>query len=193
MRDWIYGSDAEGPMQLAIFLDATAVAGDTALLRAAREHLDTLLADSDSFVARFAAAADRFDEPASWWTRLTARRDEQLLDLKKLGTFPIVHGVRALALRRRVHAVGTAERIAALVAQGELDVALARDLNDALHLLMSLRLAQQLRQRAAGVAPDNLLQPSSLGTIERDALRDALAIVRRFRALLRQRLRLDSL
>jgi CBS domain-containing protein len=193
MRDWIYGSDAEGPMQLAIFLDATAVAGDAALLRAAREHLDTLLADSDSFVARFAAAADRFDEPASWWTRLTARRDEQPLDLKKLGTFPIVHGVRALAMRRRVHAVGTAERIAALVAQGELDVALARDLQDALHLLMSLRLAQQLRQRAAGVAPDNLLQPSSLGTIERDALRDALAIVRRFRALLRQRLRLDSL
>ena len=28
VRDWIYGSDAEGPMHLAIFLDAVAVAGD---------------------------------------------------------------------------------------------------------------------------------------------------------------------
>lgn len=193
LADWVHGSVADGPMNLAMFLDAVPVAGDGALLAAAREQLDRIVADSDAFAARFAAVADRFDEPAHWWSRLTSRRDEQPLDLKRLGLFPIVHGVRALALRQHVRAVGTAARLAALVERGELDEALARDLRDALHLLMRLRLAHQLAQRREGRPADNLLVPATLGTIERDALHDALAIVRRFRALLRQRLRLDAL
>ena len=36
MRDWIHGSDPEGLINLAIFLDATAVAGDATLLEKTR-------------------------------------------------------------------------------------------------------------------------------------------------------------
>ena len=193
IRDWLYGSDPEGPMRLAIFFDASAVAGDATLLQEARDHLDRILAGSDAFVARFAAAADQFSEGGSWWSWLTTRRDDTQLDLKKIGTFPIVHGVRALALRHRVREVGTAARLQRLVAAGALDAALARDLLDALHCLMGLKLAHQLRQRAAGQVPGNLLRPADLGTLERDTLHGALAIVRRFRALLVQRFRLDAL
>jgi CBS domain-containing protein len=180
-------------MQLAIFFDATAVAGDAALLQALREHLDRMLAGSDAFFARFAAAADQFEEPSTWWSRLTARADEQPLDLKKLGSFPIVHGVRALSLRHGVRETGTAARLARLVEQGQVDAPLGADLLEALHYLMGLKLRHQLRQRTAGQAPGNLVRPSDLSTMDRDQLKDALAIVKRFRALLRQRFRLDTL
>lgn len=193
MRAWIYDADPEGPLHLAVFFDASAVAGDAALLREAREHLDRILADSDAFLARFASAADQFSEPGGWWSRLTQRHDEQALDLKKLGTFPIVHGVRALALRHRVHAVGTVARLQALAAQKQIDAGFARDLTEALHALMAMKLTHQLRQVQAGAAPDNLVQPGELSTLERDRLHDALAIVRRFRELLHQRFRLDTL
>ena len=193
IRDWLYGSDPEGPMRLAIFFDAAAVAGDAQLLEAALDHLDRILTGSDAFLARFAGALDQFGEPGSWWSRLTARRDDTPLDLKKLGTFPIVHGVRALALQHRLRAVGTAARLRALVARGALDAELARDVLDALHRLMELKLAHQLRRRAAGQVPDNLLRPAELATLERDALYASLAIVKRFRALLAQRFRLDAL
>ena len=193
LRKWVYGSDAQGPMHLAIFFDAVAVAGDARLLDAAREHLDRILAGSDAFLARFAAAADQFDEPQRWWTRLSAHSVEPPLDLKKLGTFPIVHGVRALSLMHHVRERGTAERLRRLVEARHLDANLGRDLQDALHCLMGLKLRHQLRQRAAGQAPDNLVQTSALGTMERDQLKSALAIVKRFRALLRGRLRLDAL
>ena len=193
LREWIYGSDAQAPMHLAIFFDAVAVAGDPRLLDAAREHLDNILADGDAFLARFAAAADQFDEPGHWWTRLTARADEQALDLKKLGSFPIVHGVRALALKHRVQAIGTAERIQRLVEGQHLDADLGRDLEEALHYLMGLKLRQQLRQRTHGHTPDNLVRPSALSTMDRDQLKDALAIVKRFRSLLRERFQLDAL
>ena len=180
-------------MQLAIFFDAAAVAGDATLLDGMRAHLDRILAGSDAFLARFAAAADQFDEPQRWWQRLTARGDEQPLDLKKLGTFPIVHGVRALSLAHGVRESGTADRLRRLVERQLLDAELGRDLLEALHYLMALKLRHQLRQRAAGEQPGNLVRPSELSTMDRDQLKDALAINKRFRALLRQRFRLDSL
>ena len=157
----------------------------------AREYLDRTLAGGDSFLARFASAADQFSEPSGWWSRLTHRGDEPAMDLKKLGTFPIVHGARALALRHHVREAGTVARLKALVTQQQLDAALARDLTEALHVLMAMKLAHQLRQLRAGKAPGNLVQPAELSTLERDHLKDALAIVRRFRDLLRLRFRFE--
>jgi hypothetical protein len=120
LRGWLHGHDADGPMNLAIFFDAAAVAGDDSLLRAARDHLDLLLSGQDQYLARFAAPADQFSEAGSWWTRLTTKRDDAPLDLKKLGTFPIVHGVRALALQYGVREQGTAARLKALQAAGHM-------------------------------------------------------------------------
>ena len=205
LRGWVYGGNSgvnsggpdDGPMQLAIFFDAACVAGDSTLLLEARTHLDVILSGQDQYLARFAAAADQFEEPGNWFTRLTGlvshSRDEQPLDLKKLGTFPIVHGVRALALQHGVREQGTAARAAQLVARHNLDETVARDLVDALHLLMGVRLTHQLRQCAQGLPASNQIQPSALSTLERESLHDALAIVRRFRSFLRQHFKLDSL
>jgi CBS domain-containing protein len=194
LHDWIHGGTPDGPMHLAIFFDAAPVAGDATLLALARAHLDRLLVGNDAFLARFAAAADQFEEPgSSWWARLTARAEEQPFDLKKLGTFPIVHGVRALCLRHHVQAPGTTERLERLVALGHLDAALGRDLREGLHFFMSLKLRNQLQQRAAGASPGNVVQAAALSTMEGDQLKDALAINRRFRVLLRERFRLDAL
>jgi CBS domain-containing protein len=195
-RGWIYGHDPEGPMHLAILFDAVAVAGDAALLDALRTQLRQLLSGADTFIARFAAAADQFHEPspiAGWFGWLPGKRDERPLDLKKLGTFPIVHGVRALALQHGLAERSTAARLRALATAGHVDEATARDLIDALHLLMGLRLTHQLRQREGGRAASNEVRPSELSTLEREPLRDALAIVKAFRAWLRQHYRFDSL
>jgi CBS domain-containing protein len=133
-------------MRLAIFDAVAAQAIGT--LDAARAP-DRILAGSDAFwpVSR---RADQFDEPQGWWARVTARGDEHALDLKKLGTFPIVHGVRALCLKHHVRETGTAERLRRLGALNQIDAELGRDLLEALHYLMGLKLRHQLRQRAAG-------------------------------------------
>jgi CBS domain-containing protein len=198
MRNWLYGSDGsggtpDGAMHLAIFFDATAVAGDAALLQEARAHLERMLGGQDAFLARFAAAADQFQEPGNWFTRLGRGRHEQALDLKKLGTFPIVHGVRALALQYGVHEQGTAARLARLVQLKRMEPDLAKDLLQALHLLMGIRLTHQLSQREHGQVAGNEVKPSELSTLEREPLHDALAIVKRFRLFLRQHFRFDSM
>ena len=201
LRAWVYGNDgvvpADGPMNLAIFFDAVAVAGDATLLQAAREQLDRLLVANDSTVARFAAAADRFTEGGGWLSRVAAivhvHLDEPPLDIKKLGIFPIVHGARALALQHGVHEAGTAARLARLAALGHVESALAADATDALHRLMDLRLTQQLRQRAQGGTVGNQLTPADLSEPERTQLHEALASVKRWRSFLRQHFHLDAM
>jgi len=195
IRSWIYGADAEGPMHLAIFMDAVSVAGDPGLLHQAKQFMHEALPDNDAFLARFASAVEQFSEPAGWWARLTAHRgrDEQLFDLKKLGTFPIVHGVRSLALQSHIGALGTAERVRALVDARQLEADLARDLVEALHFLMGLKLRNNLVQRQLGQPVDNLVRMSTMSTLERDRLKESLAIVRRFRQHLQQHFKLGAL
>jgi len=195
LRGWLFDGGPDGAMNLAIFLDAAAVAGDAGLLQQARHFVDEFLVHDDAFFARFASAADQFNGPAGWWARLANLRghDEQSFDLKKLGTFPVVQGVRTLALQHHVHELGTTARLQVLVDRGHLPAQMARDLTEALHFLMALKLDNNLRQRRAGQAVDNLVLLSALGTLERDSLKDTLAIIKRFRQHLRLRYRLDSL
>ena len=202
LQSWVMGGTPEGLLNLAVFFDARCVAGDPALLQAARAHLGCLLGGQDAWLARFAAPADQFSEPAHWftqlaqlahWAHLGPQREEPAIDLKKLGLFPLVHGVRALALQHGLAETGTAARLQALAEAGVLETTFARELTEALHLLMGLRLAHQLRALAAGQAPGNTVQPAALSTRERQTLQDALGLVRRWRAWLRLHFRLDTL
>ncbi len=195
LRHWLLGADPEGPMNLAIFLDAEVVAGDAGLLSEARAEVDRVLAANDAYYARFAHAVEQFGADGSWWQRLPGLRGREAaeIDLKKLGIFPIVHGVRALALQYRIQPTGTAERLKALVTAGRLDPALARDLTDALHFLMGLKLHNNLSQMAQGRTPGNALRLSDLGTMDRHTLKDSLAIVRQFKQWLGLHYRFDSL
>jgi CBS domain-containing protein len=194
VRQWLLQPEGDSLLQLAIFLDAHAVAGDAALLASVRERVMALATDNDAVLARFAAAAEQFGDPTGWWSRLFGLGDEgHAISLKKAGIFPIVHGVRSLALARRVAATGTAERIAALAAGGALDAALGDELVQSLHLLMGLRLKAGLAEIDTGRAVTGHVDPERLSSLERDLLKDALAVVKRFKVLLHQRLKLDML
>ncbi|WP_223191441.1 putative nucleotidyltransferase substrate binding domain-containing protein [Paracoccus thiocyanatus] len=197
LRDWIHGGDAEGPMNLAIFLDAVPVSGDATLLAAVQNRLRRMLTGSDSFHARFAAAIRQFDSGAEggWWRRLPGMRGPEAaeIDLKKLGIFPLVHGARALALEHGVAATGTRARLQALAGAGRIEAGLARDLADALHCMMGLKLEANLAQISRGQAPDNTIRPADLGRLDRQALRDSLNIVRDFKQWLGRHYRLDLL
>lgn len=195
LGEWIHGDAPEGVMNLAIFLDAAPVAGDAALLADARAHVERLMSGSDAFLARFAHAVESFGAGTSWWARLPGLggRPAAEVDLKRLGIFPIVHGVRSLALQYRVPELGTTARLQSLSAAGRIDAALARDLADAIRFLIGLKLASNLRQMDEERAPDNLIRLADLGTLERQALKDSLAIVRRFRQWLSRHYRLDML
>lgn len=193
-QDWLLMPSPDSLMRLAIFIDSQAVAGDAALLAQVQGKLQALATDNDALIARFASAIDSFGESGGWWSRLLGRGDEvSSVHLKKAGIFPLVHGVRSLALARHVTATGTVERIDALVADGTLDAAQGQEMREALHLLMGLRLQAGLAEIERHRPVTGQVDPAQLSSLQRDLLKDALAVVRRFRGWLQQRLRLDTL
>ncbi|MDM0115980.1 DUF294 nucleotidyltransferase-like domain-containing protein [Variovorax sp. J22R133] len=193
VRRWLRQPDANGLMALAIFIDAHAVAGDAALLTGVQGEIDQLVAADDAWLGRFAAAIDAFpDAGGGWWNRLLlGEHDKQALDLKKAGIFPVVHGVRSLALRDHVRATGTAARLDALVALGRLSQELANDLIDSLHFMMGLKLDAGLAELDAGHAVSGAISTGQLSSLERDLLKDALAVVKRFKVLVRHQFHLE--
>ncbi|UTH73394.1 putative nucleotidyltransferase substrate binding domain-containing protein [Chromobacterium sp. IIBBL 290-4] len=194
IHDWLARPSGEGMMQLAIFVDAEAVCGDASLLRQSQDYLRSRLQDDASFFSRFARAIEQFDTPLGPFSRLKTREHEgrEALDLKKGGIFPLTHGLRALALEHDIEDTNSAARAQSLAAKGYLEAALAADIQDALSCLSQLRLDHGLRRLDAGLPADNLLEPETLGTLERDLLKEALAVVKRFKAQLRHHYRLGS-
>lgn len=191
--DWLLHHGDEDLMNLAIFMDAHAVCGDAALLAQVQHRLHQLASDNDALLARFASAIDMFGRGSGWWNRLLGLDDEEeRLHLKKAGLFPLVHGVRALALAHRIEATGTEARIQALVAQQRLSEGLGQDLVHSLHFFMALKLRCGLQELDTGRAVTGTVDVQRLSTLDRDLLKDTLGVVKRFRAQLRQQFRLDA-
>lgn len=195
VRRWLLMPDAESLMALAIFVDAHAVCGDATLLEQVRAEVFKLTTDNDALLARFAAAIDAFESHEGWWNRLFAASDADRgrLDLKKAGIFPLVHGIRSLALEMRLPQAGTVERIGALVAAGSLPPDMAPDLVDSLHFFMGLKLKVGLEALELGRSNGRVIEVEKLSSLDRDLLKDTLHVVKRFKTMLRQRYRLDML
>jgi len=181
-RRWLVEPDEAAQMNVAIFYDAEAVAGDAELLGRAKRALIDALRGERAQLARFARAVDAFPTPIGLFNNLVVDHERgDAVDLKKGGVFPIVHGVRALALERGLLETGTAARIARLAEDGGLSHELARELTQALRYLMTLRLDAQL-----AAASGSLVKPAELSTMERDLLRDAFHVVKQLREVVRR-------
>lgn len=192
LKRWVHSPDADSPMHLGIFFDAVCVAGNADLLTRAKREFIAMMSGETAAIAHFAKAIDQFPGPGGVINSILATVGrEEPIDIKKSGTFPIVHGVRSLAIEKGLSATSTAERILAIAETRFFDETFARELSDALGYFMELRLKSQLRAHLAGTTEgESLLRPSDLTTLDRDLLRDALRVVKRFREIVRNHFKL---
>ena len=191
-RRWLALPEPDSLMNLAIFMDAHAVSGDARLLDAVKASLMQMATDSDALLARFASAIDAFGGSVGWWNRLLGDAGERL-NLKKEGIFPLVHGVRSLALAGRLDATGTVERIEALVQRGDLSADMGRELTESLHFFMSLKLKAGLAELDRQQPVSGAVDAKALSSFERDLLKDTLGVVKRFKAQLHHRFKMNAL
>lgn len=157
---------------LATLADAQAIAGDRALLPPLARHLRANLTDRPDLLAEMARAAVAFHAPLTLFGRL--EQAPEGLDLKRGGLFPLVHGLRVLALEADVLESSTLGRIEALVAAGRLSADYGANLREAFRLFIRLRLGSQLR------SGDNRVRVDALSHGDRDLLRHALHQVKKF-------------
>ncbi|WP_158601803.1 DUF294 nucleotidyltransferase-like domain-containing protein [Solilutibacter pythonis] len=180
--DWRLLHAPEAALELAIALDSRAIAGQRALYAPVDEALMALGGD-ERLLHSLAAAVVQFETPLSLLGQL--KGDERGTDIKKGGIFPVVHGLRCLSLKHGIGERNSFARCAALVEAGRLPEEMGRDLPQALAVFQRLRLDAQLDALDTGKATDDFLHAERLRRLDRELLRDALRVVKRFRQLVR--------
>jgi CBS domain-containing protein len=185
---WITTPDNESAMNVAIFFDAAAVAGDATLLQDTKWALLQKARGERVFLGRFAAGILAFEPPIGLFNNLKLS-DAQggALDVKKGGIFPIVHGVRAIAIEQGLEETNTFDRLAKLSEKGVIKEDFARGLAQALDYLLTLRLDAQI----AASDSSSLYKPGALTSMDRDLLRDSFQQVKQLRDLVRRRFNLN--
>ena len=198
-KEMIYGwctvPNPDALMNLAIFIDAKPVAGDVSLLSEAQEYLDRLMSNDAGMLMGFARAVEMFDHHSSgFFSQLLNREQSAHMDIKKMGIFPIVHGARALSLEAHLEETNTFDRLHQLANKGVLDENLSKDVGEALTYMMDIRLKSGLNAITLGASDKdwNELDTNNLSTLERDLLKDALQVVKRFKAKIRQHFHLGN-
>lgn len=193
---WLTQPDETSFLNLAAFIDGETVAGDAMLLQQVRTLLFQRMTDHQGFLAHFARPVNAFETPIGFFHQLVMDKGGQqgLIDIKKGGLFPIVHGIRALSLEQHVQSTSTLERIDALAASGRLfDQDCADNLKEAFQVLMALRLQARLdRGQLGGQGADNFIRADDLSRLQIDALKDSLLIVKHFKQLVSHHFKLSQ-
>jgi CBS domain-containing protein len=191
IRGWVIAPDEFSAMNLGIFFDAVAVAGQSALVQRSKAAMIEMMRGESAYLAHFARYIDQFaGASAGMLTSLMASVGvaSDLIDVKKSGTFPIVHGIRTISIQQGVTVTPTAKRIEALVADGVLGAELGSELTSALYYFMELRMRSQLHAVKTGEREmESIVRLSELSTSDRDLLREAFRVVKRFREVIRYR------
>lgn len=187
---WIEAPDMQNYMDLAIFFDSFAVAGDKDLLINLKDDLFYKLHDKDVFMAYFAKATLTFDTPSTIANFMTK---VHYIDIKKTAVFPIVQGIRSLALRERIRETTTVKRIKLLEQRKVLEKEQAAELQEAFDVVNTLRLKAQLEYVQENKKITNEIDTHTLGKIERDLLKDSFKIVSDFKKFINFTFKIDKI
>ncbi len=197
IKSWVMTPDEYSAMNLGVFFDAVSVTGRAELVDQAKAVMSNMMQGESAYLARFAKAIDQFEDASAGVLSAimaTVGVGSDVIHIKKSGTFPLVHGVRVMAIEKGVSATSTAERLNQLAHLGALSQDLADEMHSALNYFMEVRLKSQLEAMRTGRHEEEaIVRLGELSATERDLLRDALKVVKRFKEILRTRYHLGML
>ncbi|WFF38514.1 DUF294 nucleotidyltransferase-like domain-containing protein [Moraxella nasibovis] len=185
---WMGATGGEMMIHFATLMDAHPVCGDVALFYELKSHWQHAVRHAHAnFINRFAAPTLQMASESGFWQKFTGGKDSDI-DLKKAGIFPIVHGVRALALEYGIDETSTRLRLRQLASQKVIDEKTAQNITEALEFFLSKRLAVSLITDDKSARKVN---PNTLSSLERDLLKESLAVVKYFKGFITRHYRLD--
>ena len=187
---WIESPTFQNYMDLAIFLDSFAVAGNKELLINLKNDLFDKVHDKDVFLAYFAKATLTFDTPN---TITNIINKSHYIDIKKAAIFPVVQGIRSLALREKIKETTTIKRIKILEDKKILEKEKVAELLEVFEFVNTLRLKTQLEYIHNGKKVNNEINSHNLGKIERDLLKDSFKIINEFKRFISYTFRIDKI
>ncbi|RBQ27574.1 DUF294 nucleotidyltransferase-like domain-containing protein [Arcobacter sp. CECT 9188] len=181
--------DMKNFLDLAIFVDSFAVAGDKNLLIELKEFLSSKI-QNDIFMAYFAKSTTAFETPT---TISNFMGKNNLINIKKAAVFPIVQGIRSLSLREKIKETTTIKRIKILEQKKIIEKDKAAELIEAFEIVNTLRLKNHIELLQQNKPISNEIDIEELGKIERDLLKESFKIVNEFKSFISYRFNLNKI
>lgn len=193
VRSWFEQPSLETFMNISILFDAQVVRGDESRLAVLKRRLFKEVEQNKHFLSQFARSVVQFETPIGLFGRLITQADKKghSIDLKKGGIFPIVHGVRCLAIEKGIEKTNTHWRIRELIKHKVLDEKFGIELGETLDFLNTLRLEAMLDKYTAGLEVDNSINPDTLSSLQQDLLKESLGVVNKFKKTIHYHFKLD--
>ncbi|HEX8327224.1 MAG TPA: DUF294 nucleotidyltransferase-like domain-containing protein [Hymenobacter sp.] len=181
--EWMTDSNPEAGMQFAASFDCRYLYGDATIMDELHEFLaEELQKPRDRFFHYMAVNALQYEPPLTFFNniRTFAVGSQQVFNLKRTMS-PIVDLVRMYALKHRIFATNTGERLEALKALGVFKEREAHELLQSYYYLMGVRLKKQAVQIISDhTTPDNYLDPKSLTKVEQVTLKEIFRVIADF-------------
>lgn len=179
-ESWMETPEPEALLRASLFSDLRPVAGDEHVGSALWEWVCEQAPSHVLFLRHMAKSALERPVPLGFFGGFVVERSgahKSQLDIKGRGVFPITQAMRTYALSLGVRDTNTLDRLAAAGARGLFSAPEVVDLSDAYEVMARLRLRHQLACLDGGVAPDNFIDPQTLGKADRLLLKEAFKAI----------------
>lgn len=177
----------------SIYFDLRTIWGPDEGCEQLREELLRRVASNSLFQKMLAENALRQRPPVGRFRDFVVARsgaDKDTLDLKVQGLTPFVDGARLLALANGIGAVGTLERLRALIAKGVIDALDGAAYEEAYHFIQQTRMQQHQLQARDELPYSNRVDPDHLNHLDRRILRESFRQAQRLQSSLAMRYQL---
>lgn len=180
---WMQEALPETVIKFSTFFDCRFLYGDVTIMHQLRDFLDQELQQpQDKLFYHMTNNALQYEPPLTFFKNIRTFTvgSQEVFDIKKAMT-PIVDLVRVYALKHRIFATNTGERLAALRDQGVLTETKYLELLQSYYYLMSVRLKKQASQIINdNTEPENYLDLNSLTKIEQVTIIEIFKTIKNF-------------
>ena len=193
VTNWFENPSMDNFMNIAILFDAQVVNGEQFRLDNVKRILNQQVLKRQMFLVHFAKSVLHFETPIGLFGRLITQKDEgHSIDIKKGGIFPIVHGIRCLALEKGIEKTNTHWRIRELITMNVFTESFGVELGETLNFLNTLRLQTMLDKQINGKEVNNSIETDHLNHFQQDLLKDAFVVVNNFKKFIEHHFKMEA-
>ena len=177
---WIERPTPETLLASSIFFDLDSVWGNEKWADRLRNLINRKARVNPRFLTCMARNALLRTPPLGFFKDFVVEADgrhTKAINLKRRGTAPMADLIRVHALAVGSQAQNSFERLQDVISANILPRGRGQDLHDTLEFISTVRIRNQADDLAAGLEPDNSIEPDKLSAFERKTLRDAFLIL----------------
>jgi PAS domain S-box-containing protein len=172
-KKWINTGNAKDLLDINIFFDIRAIYGEKELVQELQDAIFDYSETNPAYLYHLTQNTLLLKPQSGFWGNIlieTAGAPPDTVNIKE-SIMPVVNFARIYALKYRIHAAGTLERVDLLRRNHQIKESSAENIADTFNYLNKIRLQHQAWLLAQGLKPDNLISTRTLSELDKTIIK----------------------